>query len=402
MTGNPDHIPPNMKRSLELYERCGLPTGDCLRAILSGDLFQAFARADPQTVASMPDIVAYIRHRMPSQCFGSELAVDRWIEMHSPRFAADRSGADVKERPILFKGRLVRRILAGGKTQTRRIMKPQPEHLQVHTWKGKTLYDAEHRIWWWKTHSFENLIDFDDGRRELAALSPYGVVGDRLWVKETFYCDDYRYPDGPREELLESMEYRADHDCTTWEAGCPCADDEGRSCWRPSIHMPRWASRISLDIVTVRAERLLDITEEDAIAEGVAVGDIPADDYGPRRIGYCAEDDGKCVLLPTARAVFEELWKSINGPESWDANPWVWVIEFKPGEAASCCGNAILGTENGSGEYADYLCLACEHAQDDELEADECIFDDSTDCDCSRCSGAQVAWERLQGWEPDR
>jgi hypothetical protein len=153
----------------------------------------------------------------------------------------DQAWPEPKERPILFSGPMVLAILAGKKTQTRRVIKP----------------------------SWSRCLDLDDpDDREKARLGcPHGTSRDRLWVRETFYCDDYRYPNAPPEELLQLMEYRADHDCRTWEAGCPCCDEEGRASWRPSIHMPRWASRITLEVIAVRVERVQSISEQGVIDE---------------------------------------------------------------------------------------------------------------------------------------
>nr|WP_319802623.1 hypothetical protein [Marinobacter sp. EN3] len=140
---------------------------------------------------------------------------------------------------------------------------------------------------------------------------PYGRPGDRLWVRETFQgplvsydrAQEF-YEDRLKFESPEYCEYRAD--------GGPDpvfvdADDEERHGWKPSIHMPRWASRINLEITGVRVERLQDISEQDAKAEGVE----PAQCCDAHYHG------------------FSKLWQSINGPDSWDANPWVWVVEFK-------------------------------------------------------------------------
>lgn len=165
----------------------------------------------------------------------------------------------MKERPILFSAPMVRAILDGSKTQTRRIVK-------MKTPKVRTLLD----------YSVDGLC---------VGPCPQGNTGDRLWVRETFGLL------GDEEQHV--LHYRATH---------PRAHVTG---WTPSIHMPRRASRITLEITGVRVERLNDIGQFDAAAEGV----IP--------------DDEDFV------GAFMALWESIAGPGSWDANPWVWVIEFK-------------------------------------------------------------------------
>ena len=206
----------------------------------------------------------------------------------------------MKERPILFSGPMVRALLDGSKTQTRRAMKPQPTEFVGGP--GVTLQDG----------SPAPLIPLDDSvepyGREIAC--PYGKLGDRLWVRETWH--------DASSSLHSCALYRADGIDLHWDK------------WAPSIHMPRWASRITLEITSVRVERLQDISEADALAEGIVECPIPADDEGPRRIGYMVgPDDGKSGLSVTPIQAYRDLWESINGPESWAANPWVWAIEFR-------------------------------------------------------------------------
>ena len=212
----------------------------------------------------------------------------------------------MKERPILFSGPMVRAILDGRKTQTRRIMKPQPT------------YDG----FWWshKGYSCGGEKQFRDGL-PLFVGCPYGVVGDRLWVRETCCSDGW------------SVHYLADNDHR--EFGETRYDDViklhhysgGFSRQVPSIHMPRWASRITLEITGVRVERLNEISESDAIAEGIESKPQP---YGKeldwKYYGWL-EKLNQWSTCPIRS--YESLWNSINGPESWAANPFVWVIEFK-------------------------------------------------------------------------
>ena len=194
----------------------------------------------------------------------------------------------MKEHPILFSAPMVRAILEGRKTQTRRIIKPQPDRV---------------------IGGFPAVDDFG----ELQPIRrPYGKPGDRLWVRETWVFTDYDFNHMPNEYA-----YRADYaetDSLLWK-------------WKPSIHMPRAASRILLEVVNVRVERLRDISEADAIAEGVEVtgrniyGNPIYKDYS----GESLRGDG----WSSAQRSFQSLWQSINGPESWEQNPWVWVVEFK-------------------------------------------------------------------------
>src|SRR5574343_876670 len=190
---------------------------------------------------------------------------------------------------------MVRAILAGNKTQTRRVVKPQ-------TVRESLLH--EQRPHW---------IDAATGK---VVRCPYGQPGDRLWVRETWrhieggaiYDAAGCEADGFEPETI----YRADR---PWIGGP----------WKPAIHMPRWASRITLEVVGMRVERLHEITEADAMAEGV---ERVVAGEGWRR--YCDPDMEEAGGPPvqTARQSFFTLWNHINGEGSWTENPWVWVIEF--------------------------------------------------------------------------
>ena len=159
------------------------------------------------------------------------------------------------ERPILFSAPMVRAILDRTKTQTRRVVKLKPDYME-------TFLRLPNKV----------------------ACCPYGQPGGRLWVRETFEdCES---------ALHSCVLYRAD-------GGTPGTK------WTPSIHMPRWASRITLEITGVRVERLRDNREADAISEGTP---FPCGGW----VGG-----------------YQKLWESIHGPGSWDLNPWVWVVEFK-------------------------------------------------------------------------
>jgi hypothetical protein len=210
----------------------------------------------------------------------------------------------LRERPILFSGPMVRALLDGSKTQTRRALRVQPpasvrEFCTFHNPKGDGL-----------AH-----FGFDPVERELQdwfAVCPYGQTGDRLWVRENF---DPIYPQDPSYNGGKPIEYdyRA-----TYTHGDRLGDLVGvPKKWKPSIHMPRWASRITLEITGVRVERLQDISEADAKAEG-----IEQDDYG-----YWLGPSLPSHNTPTE--AFRDLWVSINGTGSWHANTWVWVVDFR-------------------------------------------------------------------------
>lgn len=207
------------------------------------------------------------------------------------------------EKPIIFSGAMVRALLDGRKTQTRRVLKPQPVKLPDFN-RGSLSINVRRSVYQaWNPHC-------------PAVRCPYGQPGDRLWVRETFaYVSPHEYP-APFEEC--KIEYRADKPEAKRAGGWDCEPDDPEAIrWRPSIHMPRWASRITLEVTGVRVERLQDISEADARAEGA---------YPPPA---GTDDDGAHYDAGTFRDGFRALWESINGAGSWTANPWVWVIEFR-------------------------------------------------------------------------
>lgn len=215
-----------------------------------------------------------------------------------------------KEHPILFSAPMVRAILSGDKTQTRRIVTSRNSTVCGYT-------DKHH----WGQLIWDERVFVDPGFGEGEYLKvPAGsdgamyrvrcrnVIGESFWVRESFKPAWVALPgvSGP------GITYRADNKAI----GRPEAimyehtDYHCSAKWRPSIHMPRWASRINLDITNVRVERLQDISEEDARAEGVDT--LPS---APAALSH--------------RTAFAGLWKSINEPGSWDANPWVWCYTFE-------------------------------------------------------------------------
>ncbi|EMM8839770.1 hypothetical protein RZM86_002949 [Pseudomonas aeruginosa] len=218
-----------------------------------------------------------------------------------------------KERPILFSGPMVRAIIEGRKTVTRRVMKYQPHedasvtvgnyNVTVVDRHGEQQPGPEAFGAWWS-----------DGER--GCICPHGQPGDRLWVREAWAADAQVDAIAPRDlSQGEPIWYPAD--LSVRQTGCSMIS-KGRG--RPSIHMPRWASRILLEITAVRVERLQDISEEQAQAEGVKGEQCDHARQACADIG-CWGD--------TAKGAFGFLWESLNGEGSWAANPWVWVVEFK-------------------------------------------------------------------------
>lgn len=208
----------------------------------------------------------------------------------------------MKERGMIFNAEMVRAILDGRKTQTRRPIK-------------------------WKQTRFTEIAERDDGSLwpwaedcerggDIWFACPYGEVGDRIWVRETFRVHS-------RATDVATLVYRASvrNSWTEQTHRVPvavCNKPATPEKWTPSIHMPRWASRITLEITDVRVERLNNISYDDAISEGIKQEWTCID---PGLGSYAHKND--------VQDDYETLWKSIYGTDSWQANPWVWVIEFK-------------------------------------------------------------------------
>lgn len=197
----------------------------------------------------------------------------------------------MKERQILFNAPMVQATLAGSKTQTRR----EAKHPAIAT----TSYIVDCGDGW-----------FGDEEGDVQVVCPYGRVGDQLWVRETVgigRATKHAY----FKDTLNGRDHKALFDKLT-----------------PSIHMPRWASRIQLEITNIRVERLQDISETDAIAEGIerVGGNTSVTPWRNYRIGQEGEMQLHCSAPSRS---YMTLWESINGAGSWQANPWVWVVEFK-------------------------------------------------------------------------
>lgn len=220
----------------------------------------------------------------------------------------------MKERAILFSGPMVRAILDGRKTQTRRVVKPQPhedfDHIEVGPYHP-TRVDRHG-----EEYPGSELFGAFTHEGECAWKSPYGQPGDRLWVRETLSATH------------TGLEYAADNTAVNHDEADEFNDRyarfqpfelEPRSI--PSIFMPRWASRILLEVTDVRVERLQDISDEDATAEGVEA-------YADQQWKEC-KDIAEYGFDLEAGDWFELLWSEINGRDSWDSNPWVWAITFK-------------------------------------------------------------------------
>lgn len=247
----------------------------------------------------------------------------------------------MKERPILFSAPMVRAILEGRKTQTRRSIHPKPQESEynpgsfpvwyrqpktvVHNAKRKNPATGE-----WEdcksTIKKGSLIHAQVTKEWFVDNCPYGQQGDVLWVRETWRAD-WVYDNSPPSKIEPTggIRYEADGEETIY----------GSYSWskktRPSIFMPRWASRITLEVIGIRIERLQDITEEDSKMEGVELNrfdSMPVEGSMTWR-DYSRPEGEWGYGCGHAKGSYSSLWESINGPGSWDANPWVWVVEFK-------------------------------------------------------------------------
>lgn len=198
----------------------------------------------------------------------------------------------MKERPILFSGEMVRAILDGRKTQTRRVIKPDPDKARYNELIGgrEVNMTTFTKVIQWNGHDFSVYGDWHEDLRQLIPYCPYGRSGDRLWIRETHY---------PTNGIIL---YKADNQCEVAK-------------WTPSIHMRREYSRINLEITNIRVERLQDISEEDAKAEGCD--------------NSKSEAALECGWYEKPRRAYQRLWEKINNSGSWDKNPWVWVVEFR-------------------------------------------------------------------------
>lgn len=257
------------------------------------------------------------------------------------------AGASVpRERGILFSATMVKAILAGTKSQTRRLMKPQPSGSAPGVYGDRYNHSAQWAFW------------LPDNRmtEPRTWACPYGDPGDRLWCRETHA--QFSVGEGLDRAVPQAVAYRATCDD---DGGFDYANGRGETMrlkvtkWTPAIHMPRWASRITLEVTGVRVERVQDISEEDAIAEGVeasyyretwlivtedgSTGDMFVEPDAETRASMRIElvKHRPAGLMSSARDNYRLLWGQINGYDgagSWDANPFVWCVAFRVVDSA--------------------------------------------------------------------
>lgn len=227
----------------------------------------------------------------------------------------------MKERPILFSAPMVRSIMDGKKSQTRRAIRFQPPSDEFKLSRLMDTTDSDKRkhigkLHWVKIDGVniaDETIDYFN--------CPHGIPGDRLWVKETTIIAPAHWNDGSDSNCVDKEGCKRIVQYIATEPNTDGADDY-KLKKTPSIFMPRWASRILLEITNVRVERLNDISEEDAISEGCFKFPF-RDDHA-----YTFYENDKSGHA-THTGAYRKLWESINGKGSWDINPWVWCINFK-------------------------------------------------------------------------
>ena len=236
----------------------------------------------------------------------------------------------IKERGIIFNGEMVRAILSGSKTQMRRVIKSPATTLQNNGTNCIVYREAGDP--WYKDYVFSmrghSGVWNDYTLPQFLALCPFGQVGDRLWVRETFRVHS-------RATDVATIAYKASErqSWTQQVARVPielCTKQVSPEAWTPSIHMPRWASRITLEITDIRVERLNDISEADAINEGLIkeAYDWRSSEFPMANVAYRTYLESE-RRYSSPKQCYQSLWESIYGQDSWQSNPFVWVVEFK-------------------------------------------------------------------------
>ena len=265
----------------------------------------------------------------------------------------------VKERPIIFSGEMVRAILDGKKTMTRRLVKGDiSKYKHAHIIKQSSDKSREG-----KAYFYDEPVGCMVLSSQLVKC-PYGKIGDRLWVREAYTVTGWNCDDGSVyiKYLADGHEQYFDNETDEMECAIdslvasvckeldkrkvPMLNDEAYDCSldrnkprnRSPMLMPRFASRILLEITDIRVERLNDISEADALKEGIRNYNFEMEDSPDTYVGYThlQKDDGKSTLYKTPAIAFERLWDTLNAKKGypWSSTPWVWAIEFKVIEVA--------------------------------------------------------------------
>jgi hypothetical protein len=221
----------------------------------------------------------------------------------------------MSERPILFSGPMIRALLDGRKTQTRRVVKAMAG--EQSKWLTPELLgkvpSVEVGTW---TCGFGVQLQHPQGGPLGWVRCPYGVRGDRLWVREAWAINHFEYCGS-----IPATRPQVDDEYFVFRATEDDPEISHEMPWRPSIHMPRWASRLTLEITEVRVQRLQDISDDDAEAEGIREPSLGETAW----VGAFGYDRKTCP----AEFGFAGLWADINGLSSYLANPWVWAISFE-------------------------------------------------------------------------
>lgn len=248
----------------------------------------------------------------------------------------------MKERPIIFSGEMVRAILDGRKAQTRRALKnPQPVDIITKPINGEPKWCA--------------LTEVNPNHGKIIACR-HGQPGDRLWVRETL-CqhNNFGLPLAliPQENPIGQW---------VWSYAADQCEPESVTRRRPAIHMPRWASRLTLEIVKVRVERVQEISEEDALAEGIHEFSLPNGNV----YGYDPHGTPGKMVMDSPALAYAAIWDSINAKRGfgWDSNPWVWVIEFRKTQDSRFKIQKMTGSSlSAPGETRDRGCPVAERRE---------------------------------------
>jgi hypothetical protein len=237
---------------------------------------------------------------------------------------------EVKERPVIFSGPMVKAILEGRKTQTRRICKPACD---MGGELAGSVHPAKESGWiaWWPGND-PGLADFTKLAYQDGFQCPYGKPGERLWVRESAYISqpNFGLPEDATHKDYDGQPRVVSYTVDMGFDAKRCAQDYGVKC-SPSIHMPRWASRITLEITSVKVERLQEISDEDCKAEGIEHNWLGSDpcppEYADEWERYGSDLEAEPCYSP--KESFQTLWETIHGPDSWATNPWLWCISFR-------------------------------------------------------------------------
>jgi len=227
----------------------------------------------------------------------------------------------IKTRPIIFSAEMVNAVLDGRKTQTRKLIKCSKEIMQDDSYTFLKASPQSPQLERGLPPSARNMFNFVFGSKKgnghFKIKCPFGKIGDRLWVRETWQIHEFELEHGGKE--FPNILYKSTGSTRLLIDKCVWKFVKDKPSWRSPVTMPRWASRITLEITNIQVERLQDISEEDCLKEGIIRLDS--------RLGFIDPRKTEGSVLPSVQEAFQQLWHSTKG--KWDQNPWVWVISFR-------------------------------------------------------------------------